>query len=152
MGVPCMTALTTACLFWSIQLSRSDCVLEVFNSFWQKYVIVDQEPFVWGKWAHFRKSNMLLSLMWNNYLSHKNWNCLFASCVMFTLGTSSSGAPEEYTARLDVEIDSARQGGSFKLWTLISWLDLIVWILANVTHISKTIEKLTRSLYYFVYY
>lgn len=46
---------------------------------------------------------------------------------MFTLGTSSAGPPEEYTARLDVEIDSARQGWSFKLWTLISWLDLIVW-------------------------
>lgn len=34
---------------------------------------------------------------------------------MFTLGTSSAGPPEEYTARLDVEIDSARQGWSFKL-------------------------------------
>lgn len=54
---------------------------------------------------------------------------------MFTLGTSSAGPPEEYTARLDVEIDSARQGWSFKLWTLISWLDLIVWnIYKDLSH------------------
>lgn len=62
---------------------------------------------------------------------------------MFTLGTSSAGPPEEYTARLDVEIDSARQGWSFKLWTLISWLDLIVWNIYKHLLCQQTIEKLT---------
>ena len=69
---------------------------------------------------------------------------------MFILGTSSAGVPEEYTARLDVEIDSARQGWGYKPWfvhfqkSLISLLDLILW------NIYKYLPP-TRILHYFVF-
>lgn len=42
-------------------------------------------------------------------LLKQNISC--THCVaLFSLGTTSAGPPDEYIARLDVEIDSARQG------------------------------------------
>lgn len=68
---------------------------------------------------------------------------------MFILGTSSAGPPGEYTARLDVEIDSARQGWNFKLLCTFSKINypLTCWceVSTRISHINKIKLYVTLS-------
>ena len=65
------------------------------------------------------------------------------------LGTSSAGPPEEYTARLDVEIDSARQGWNFQLCTFfeINFPFYVAYLCAYLTTAKLIFTCATLSFY-----